>query len=128
VDGGERDSMEWKEDERTSESAGEWIEFMIVIDVCGRDRISSCFFCLLLIFMKTNTVGIALLEERRARCCQWIDRPSPTPSFDEGDTPDSEVDADIENGDADGFDDEVNDDAGELVGVKDDEGPSVEAL
>jgi hypothetical protein len=36
VDGGERDSMEWKEDERTSESAGEWIEFMIVIDVCGQ--------------------------------------------------------------------------------------------
>jgi len=68
------------------------------------------------------------LEERRARCCQWIDRSSPTPSFDEGDTPDSEVDADIENGDADGFDDEVNDDAGELFGVKDDEGPSVEAL
>jgi hypothetical protein len=68
------------------------------------------------------------LEERRARCCQWIDRPSPTPSFDEGDTPDSEVDADIENGDADGFDDAVNDDAGELFGVKDDEGPSVEAL
>ena len=37
--GGERDSMEWKEDERTSESAGEWIEFifmiMIVIECSG---------------------------------------------------------------------------------------------
>mmetsp|Transcript_24174 Transcript_24174/g.30944 ORF Transcript_24174/g.30944 Transcript_24174/m.30944 type:complete len:200 (+) Transcript_24174:266-865(+) len=71
------------------------------------------------------------LEERRARCCQWIDRPSPTPSFDEGDvgvgdTPDSEVDNEI--GDADEFDDAIDDDAGELFGVKDDEGPSVEAL
>ena len=32
MDGGDREPMEWKEDERTSELAGEWIEleFMMI--------------------------------------------------------------------------------------------------
>ena len=52
MDGGDKDSLEWKEDERTSESAGEWIELEFMIYsvresiVCDRDYGCGCF-CLL---------------------------------------------------------------------------------
>ena len=67
------------------------------------------------------------LEERRARCILWLDRPSPTPSFDDGDTPDSDVDAAVDNND-DANQDEVDADAEELFGVKDDADPSMAAM
>lgn len=53
--GGDKESLEWKEDDWTSESAGEWIEleFMIVLDsqvwYCTVGIIVDCdCFCLLL--------------------------------------------------------------------------------
>jgi hypothetical protein len=66
------------------------------------------------------------LEERRARCLLWMDRPSPSASFDDGDgdTPDSDVEA--ENDDAGQY--EMDDDAGELFGVNNDADPSMAAM
>jgi len=58
-----------------------------------------------------------------------LDRPSPTPSFDDGDTPDSDVHATVDNND-DADQDEVDADADaeELFGVKDDADPSMAAM
>ena len=81
------------------------------------------------------------LESRKARCILWMDRPSPTPSFDDGDdTPDSNVEANAVingndvaavniNDDGTAENDDVDADAGDLFGVNDqDDGPSTAAM
>ena len=65
MDGGDREPMEWKEDERTSELAGEWIELEFMMIDNRIITISSVFrrcVCVCCCFMRTSKRRAALIS------------------------------------------------------------------
>ena len=87
MDGGDKDSLEWKEDERTSESAGEWIELEFMIYsvrekiVCDRDYGCGCFCLLLFKYVKHDVhtiqhhnvgVRVATPSDEKCLACEIV--------------------------------------------------------